>query len=106
MVRFDRSWYRVLLLLMPTLIMRVSIPAGYMLVAAGSGLLFELCRKGCRPHSCRSWARNIITMKICRNKSYQDHLAGINRADGSDIQRGTRLFGAKRTLNVGAIYRF
>lgn len=37
---------RVLLLLLATLLLRVSIPVGYMPAAAGSGLLFELCPEG------------------------------------------------------------
>ncbi len=38
--------------------------------------------------------------------TYQDHLAGINRAMGSDIAVGTRLYGAERTLKVGISYHF
>jgi iron complex outermembrane receptor protein len=40
------------------------------------------------------------------NESYQDHVTGINRASGSDIPVGLRLFGAERTLSVGLIYSF
>lgn len=40
------------------------------------------------------------------NESYQDHVVGINRARGSDIATGIRLFGAKRTLSAGLIYVF
>ena len=40
------------------------------------------------------------------NESYQDHVTGINRAAGSDIPVGQRLFGAERTLSVGLIYSF
>ena len=40
------------------------------------------------------------------DESYQDHLAGINRASGSDIPQGVRLFGAERTLSAGLIYSF
>jgi len=40
------------------------------------------------------------------DKGYQDHLTGINRARGSDIPLGTRLYGAERTSRVGLIYRF
>ena len=38
--------------------------------------------------------------------SYQDHVAGINRANGSDIPVGTRLYGAERTLTAGAVWQF
>ena len=37
---------------------------------------------------------------------YQDHLAGINRASGSDIPPGVRLFGADRTLSAGVVWDF
>jgi iron complex outermembrane receptor protein len=37
---------------------------------------------------------------------YQDHLAGINRAGGSDIAVGTRLPGAERSISAGLIYSF
>jgi iron complex outermembrane receptor protein len=40
------------------------------------------------------------------DESYQDHVTGINRAGGSDIPVGTRLFGAQRTLSAGLIYSF
>lgn len=40
------------------------------------------------------------------DESYQDHLVGINRAGGSDIPVGQRLFGAERTLSVGVIASF
>jgi iron complex outermembrane receptor protein len=40
------------------------------------------------------------------DKTYQDHLAGINRANGSDIPVGTRLYGAERTLGGGIIFSF
>lgn len=40
------------------------------------------------------------------DKAYQDHVAGINRADGSDIPVGTRLYGRERTLSVGLIWSF
>ena len=40
------------------------------------------------------------------DKEYQDHLAGINRANGSDIPVGTRLYGAERTLGAGIIFSF
>jgi len=38
--------------------------------------------------------------------TYQDHVAGINRADGSDIPVGVRLYGAERTLSAGIIWSF
>lgn len=40
------------------------------------------------------------------NTTYQDHLAGINRAMGSDIPVGARLDGAKRTISAGLIFSF
>ncbi|MDJ0750909.1 MAG: TonB-dependent receptor [Woeseiaceae bacterium] len=40
------------------------------------------------------------------DKAYQDHVAGINRANGSDIPVGARLYGAERTLSAGLIWRF
>ena len=40
------------------------------------------------------------------DKTYQDHVAGINRADGSDIPVGARLYGAERTLSAGLIWHF
>jgi iron complex outermembrane receptor protein len=40
------------------------------------------------------------------DKTYQDHLAGINRAMGSDIPPGTRLYGAERTFSAGVIFSF
>jgi iron complex outermembrane receptor protein len=38
--------------------------------------------------------------------TYQEHLAGINRAGGSDIAVGSRFYGAERTLGAGIIYSF
>jgi len=38
--------------------------------------------------------------------TYQDHLAGINRAGGSDIAIGDKLYGSERTLGAGLIYSF
>ncbi len=38
--------------------------------------------------------------------SYQDHLAGVNRAAGSDIARGERLHGPERAISAGIIYSF
>jgi iron complex outermembrane receptor protein len=40
------------------------------------------------------------------NESYQDHVTGINRAGGSDIPVGIRLFGAERAVSAGLIYSF
>ncbi|RLA31846.1 MAG: TonB-dependent receptor [Gammaproteobacteria bacterium] len=40
------------------------------------------------------------------DKTYQDHLAGINRVNGSDIPVGERLFGPERSISAGVIYRF
>ena len=40
------------------------------------------------------------------DKTYQDHVAGINRANGSDIPVGERLYGAERTLSAGVIWSF
>lgn len=40
------------------------------------------------------------------DRSYQDHVAGINRARGSDIPVGERLYGAERNLSVGAFWSF
>jgi len=40
------------------------------------------------------------------DETYQDHLVGINRAMGSDIAVGQRLYGAERTLSAGVIFSF
>ena len=40
------------------------------------------------------------------DETYQDHVAGINRANGSDIPVGERLYGAERTLSAGVIWSF
>ena len=40
------------------------------------------------------------------DRAYQDHVAGINRARGSDIPVGERLYGAERTVSVGAFWQF
>ena len=40
------------------------------------------------------------------DKAYQDHVAGINRANGSDIPVGERLYGVQRTVSVGALWSF
>ena len=40
------------------------------------------------------------------NETYQDHLAGVNRAMGGDIMPGTRLYGIERAYTAGLIYRF
>jgi iron complex outermembrane receptor protein len=38
--------------------------------------------------------------------TYQDHVAGINRAAGSDIAVGERLYGGERSLSVGVQFSF
>ncbi len=40
------------------------------------------------------------------DRGYQDHLAGVNRVRNVDISPGERLWGAERTLSVGAVIRF
>ena len=40
------------------------------------------------------------------DETYQDHLTGINRAMGSDIPVGERLYGAERTISAGVIFSF
>ena len=40
------------------------------------------------------------------NETYQDHLAGTNRAGGGDIATGLRLYGAERTLSAGVAFNF
>ena len=40
------------------------------------------------------------------DETYQDHLAGINRAMQSDILVGERLYGAERTIRAGVIFSF
>jgi iron complex outermembrane receptor protein len=40
------------------------------------------------------------------DRAYQDHVAGINRASGSDIPVGARLYGAGRTVTAGAVWAF
>lgn len=40
------------------------------------------------------------------DKAYQDHVAGINRANGSDIPVGERLYGAEQTFSAGVIFNF
>jgi len=40
------------------------------------------------------------------DETYQDHLTGINRAMGSDIPVGTRLYGVERTVSAGFIFSF
>ena len=40
------------------------------------------------------------------DETYQDHVAGINRANGSDIPVGERLYGAERTLSAGVVWSF
>jgi len=40
------------------------------------------------------------------DETYQDHLVGINRAMGSGIPVGERLYGAERTISAGVIFSF
>ncbi|MDJ0793687.1 MAG: TonB-dependent receptor [Woeseiaceae bacterium] len=40
------------------------------------------------------------------DKTYQDHVAGINRAGGSAIMVGERLYGAERTVSAGVFWSF
>ena len=40
------------------------------------------------------------------DEAYQNHVTGINRAAGSDIPVGERLWGAGRTLSAGLVYQF
>ena len=40
------------------------------------------------------------------DRGYQDHLAGVNRVSNTDIPTGERLWGAGRTLTVGAVVTF
>ena len=40
------------------------------------------------------------------DKAYQDHVAGINRANGSDIPVGERLYGTERTVSAGVFWKF
>jgi iron complex outermembrane recepter protein len=40
------------------------------------------------------------------DKTYQDHLAGINRAMGSDMPVGQRLYGTGRTISAGLVFSF
>lgn len=40
------------------------------------------------------------------DETYQDHVTGINRANGSGLPVGVRLFGAGRTVTGGLIYSF
>jgi len=40
------------------------------------------------------------------DETYQDHLVGVNRAMGSDIPVGERLYGAERTVSAGITFNF
>lgn len=40
------------------------------------------------------------------DRGYQDHLAGVNRVRDVDIPQGERLWGAERTLSIGAVVTF
>lgn len=40
------------------------------------------------------------------DETYQDHLTGVNRAMGSDIPVGERLYGTERTISAGIVFSF
>ncbi|MEJ2275841.1 MAG: TonB-dependent receptor, partial [Woeseiaceae bacterium] len=40
------------------------------------------------------------------DRAYQDHVAGVNRAGGSDVPVGVRLYGVEPTLAMGFAYSF
>jgi len=40
------------------------------------------------------------------DRGHQDHLAGVNRVTGVDTPPGERLWGAERTITLGAIVTF
>ena len=40
------------------------------------------------------------------DRGYQDHLAGVNRVSDADIPVGEKLWGAERTIGVGAVMTF
>ena len=40
------------------------------------------------------------------DRGYQDHLAGVNRVRDVDIPTGERLWGAERTVTLGAVVTF
>ena len=40
------------------------------------------------------------------DRGYQDHLAGVNRVNDVDIPAGERLWGAERTITLGAVVTF
>ncbi len=40
------------------------------------------------------------------NRTYQDHVAGTNRAAGSDLPIGVRLYGTERTVSMGVNFSF
>jgi hypothetical protein len=40
------------------------------------------------------------------DRGHQDHLAGVNRVTGVDTPPGERLWGAERTITLGAIVKF
>jgi iron complex outermembrane receptor protein len=56
-------------------------------------------------HTPESWRLEARVDNVF-DKTHQDHLAGNNRAMGSDIPVGTRLYGAEKTISAGVIFRF
>ena len=52
------------------------------------------------------WLRLEARVDNLLDRAYQDHVAGINRASGSDIPVGVRLYGTGRTVALGIAYRF
>ncbi len=54
------------------------------------------------------WANTRLELKATNlfDRGYQDHLAGINRVREADIPVGTRLYGAERTIVLGAMLNF
>lgn len=54
------------------------------------------------------WSNTRLELKGTNlfDRGYQDHLAGINRVSDSDIPVGTRLYGAGRTIVLGALLSF
>ena len=66
---------------------------------------FELVNVAFAWNAARSWRLEARVDNLL-NRTYQDHLAGINRAMGSDIPVGARLYGVKRTVTAGVIFSF
>ena len=56
------------------------------------------------------WASRSLRVDVAANnvfdRGYQDHLAGVNRVRDVDIPTGERLWGAERTLSIGAVVTF